>query len=73
MKIKLRDLRLKNNMSIRDLESKSGVHRSTISRIENGEIIPSVGILCSLCRTLHVKIGDMVDCERGSYDDDSEW
>ncbi len=71
LKIKLRNLRLKKNMSIRDLENKSGINRSTISRIERGEMSPSVDILCKLCIALNVKLCDMVDCERGRFED--EW
>ena len=49
MKINLRELRKQNNLSIYELERLSGVDKSTISRIENNEMIPTVLIMCRLC------------------------
>lgn len=65
MKIKLRNLRLKQNMSLRDLEKASGIDKSTISRIENNLISPSADVLCSLSKALNVTLIDLVDCEEG--------
>jgi transcriptional regulator with XRE-family HTH domain len=41
----LRELRLERQMGIRDLEGRSGVHRSTISRIEHGLRRPRRSVL----------------------------
>lgn len=68
MKIKLRSLRHKKHMSMEELAAKALVSKSTISRIESGEVIPSVDIVCRLCVALDVAIGDMVDC-KGGFDD----
>ncbi len=62
MKINLRELRLKNNMTVRGLSELSGVDASTISRIENGMVIPSLLTVCKLCNALNVDMGDMVEC-----------
>lgn len=70
MKIKLRSLRLKNKMTALDLAVKAGVAKSTISKIENGDMTPSIEVLCKIAIALNVKIGEIVDCERRSYDDD---
>ncbi|WP_395546700.1 MULTISPECIES: helix-turn-helix domain-containing protein [unclassified Lacrimispora] len=69
MKIKLRSLRIKQHMSMEDLAIKALISKSTISRIESGDMIPSVDILCRLCVALGVTLNDMVDCKGGFYDD----
>lgn len=66
MIINLRSLRLKRHISIKELANVSGVAKSTISKIENGKIVPSITVLCKLCVALGVDIDDMIDCERGS-------
>lgn len=62
MKIKLRDYRLKKNMSIRDLESASGVDKAAISRIEHGYSEPTIGTLCLLSDALGISLDELVDC-----------
>jgi len=57
-------------MSIDELTIKSGVSKSTISKIENYKMAPSITVLCKLCIALNVDIKAMVDCERGNCDDD---
>lgn len=42
MKIKLRSLRIKQHMSMEDLAIKALISKSTISRIESGDMIPSI-------------------------------
>jgi len=68
MFIKLRDVRIEKGISIRELEQKSGVDRSTISRIENEQAIPSVLTLCKLAYALNVTLDDLVEytdyCEK---------
>lgn len=68
MFIKLRDVRIEKGISIRKLEQKSGVDRSTISRIENEQAIPSVLTLCKLAYALNVTLNDLVEyteeCEK---------
>lgn len=52
-----------------DLAAKALISKSTISRIESGDMIPSIDILCRICVALGVTLNDMVDCEGGFYDD----
>ena len=61
MKINLRELRKNKNLSIAELGKLSGVNKSTISRIENNELIPSILVLCKLCNVLRVTLDEMVD------------
>lgn len=69
MKVNLRSLRLKRHMSLHDLAKESHVAKSTISKIENGVLTPSIRVLCKLCNALDVDIDDMLDCERGCDND----
>ncbi len=69
MKVNLRSLRLKRHIPMEKLSKDSGVAKSTISKIENGTITPSIMVLCKLCNALGVDIDDMLDCERGRCDD----
>lgn len=68
-KINLRSLRKQKHMSMEDLAIKAHVNKSTISRIESGDVIPSVDVLCRLCRALGVTMCEMVNCERGFLDE----
>ena len=46
---RLKDLRIKNKVTLRQLSSAINVDHSTISRWENGEITPSINYLKNLC------------------------
>ena len=52
MKINLRELRENKKLSIIELGKLSGVDKSTISRIENNELIPTILVLCKLCKII---------------------
>jgi len=58
---KLRELRLKRKLSLRDLEKLSGVDHSTIGRIENGDFLPGLGNLWKLAKALEVPIEELID------------
>ncbi|TRY22991.1 helix-turn-helix transcriptional regulator [Brevibacillus sp. LEMMJ03] len=49
---KIRELRLKNDYSLRDLEAKSGVSYSFISSIEKGRFSPSRDTVIALAKAL---------------------
>lgn len=64
MKIKLRDYRLKKDMSMDDLMIVSGVNKSTISNIERKENYnPRIRTLCLLAKALGITLYELVDCE----------
>ncbi len=69
MKINLRKLRKQQGLSLKELEILSNVSKSTLSRIENSEIIPSILILCKLCNALHVTLDEMVSYNGGNTDE----
>lgn len=61
MKIYLREIRTRKNISIRKLAKKSGVSKATISNIEGGMVDPKVVTISKLCNALGVEINEMVD------------
>lgn len=52
----LRQHRINQNLSIKDLSSKSGVAGSTISQIETGKTSPNLLTLKSLCDALEIPV-----------------
>jgi len=52
----LRDLRETQALSARELATQSGVSAAMISRIENGQVSPSISTMTSLCNTLNVPL-----------------
>ena len=64
---KLKDTRLKNDMTIQDLAERSRVSSNMISRIERGLTIPSVEILMKLANAFGMSISYFVEeAEKGS-------
>jgi len=64
---KLKDTRLKNDMTIQDLADRSRVSSNMISRIERGLTIPSVEILMKLANAFGMSISYFVEeAEKGS-------
>ncbi|BCA79774.1 helix-turn-helix domain-containing protein [Desulfuromonas sp. AOP6] len=64
---KLKDTRLKNDMTIQDLAERSRVSSNMISRIERGLTIPSVEILMRLANAFGMSISYFVEeAEKGS-------
>lgn len=54
--IALRALREEQGLSARNLASESGVSASMVSRIESGQVSPSISTLTALSRTLNVPL-----------------
>ncbi|MGB2200205.1 MAG: helix-turn-helix domain-containing protein [Pseudooceanicola atlanticus] len=57
---RLRTLRKAGQLTLADLASRSGVSVSTISKIENGALSPTLDVILKLCDGLSVQIGDLV-------------
>jgi transcriptional regulator with XRE-family HTH domain len=62
--LRLRELRIGRDLSIRALAESSGLNVNTISLIENGKTSPSVSTLQQLAIALQVPIRDFFDRER---------
>lgn len=43
--VSLRELRCKHELSLRDVEKRTGIHRAVLSRVENGVEVPSPALL----------------------------
>ena len=56
----LKSLRKQRVMSIGDLSAESGVHRNTISRIENGEAEARTSTIRKLAKALGVDPSELV-------------
>lgn len=52
--VRLRELRLANNLKQEELANKVGITKAAISNYENGYKVPSVDIVCLLAETLGV-------------------
>ncbi|MBI1744429.1 helix-turn-helix transcriptional regulator [Candidatus Acetothermia bacterium] len=62
---KVKELRERQGLSLKDVEAISGVDGSLINRIENGKVTPRVDTVVKLARALGVSAGELlVDYER---------
>lgn len=61
MKILLDKIMLKKNLSVRQVSMLTGISKSTVNRIANGEKSPSADTLEILARGLKVRISDLID------------
>jgi transcriptional regulator with XRE-family HTH domain len=61
---RLRDIRIKSGLSLRELARQAEVSPSFISQIENGKSQPSVATLYSFSRLLGVSVDDLFDARR---------
>ena len=57
---RIRRLRLKRGLSIKDLSNRTGIDVAALKRIESGETIPALGQLVRLGRALDMKMGYLV-------------
>lgn len=61
MKILLDKIMFKKNLSVRQVSILTGISKSTINRIANGEISPTADTLELLAKGLKVRISDLID------------
>lgn len=60
---KVYEYRTKSNMSLRELEQKSGIGIATINRIENGLANPTIEVICRLAEALKCSPYDLFQLE----------
>lgn len=53
--------RLRVGMSHERLAKAAGVHRSTVSRIESGDMSPTLLVLHSICTSLDLEFSDVAE------------
>lgn len=58
---RIRAYREKLEMSVADLAAKSGIDESVVRSIEAGEVIPALGVLTKISRTLGQRLGTFMD------------
>lgn len=61
MKILLKEICKRNKVSTRQLEMMSNISRSTISRIQNETLSPTMDEMEALAEALHMKISDLYE------------
>jgi transcriptional regulator with XRE-family HTH domain len=63
MTIYIKYIRERKNLTLAQLEKLSGVSKSQINYIENGDSIPTISVLCRLAKALQVPITDLFSCD----------
>lgn len=63
MQIKVWECRVTKKLTLKQLEAKSGISKTSINDIENGKISPSLYQLECIAKGLNVKITDLFDSE----------
>lgn len=61
---KIRDLRVKHNMTLECLSNDLGMSRQRLARIEKGQSDISLDILQKLSKIFDVKVGESDKCQR---------
>lgn len=61
MKILLYKIMYSKNLSVRQVSLLTGISKSTISRIMNGDVSPTANQLELLAKGLKVRISDLID------------
>lgn len=63
MKILLGDYMYKHNLTVRQVEIMTGISKSTINRITNGQTMPRIDVLEQLAKGLKIKITDLYESD----------
>ena len=61
--LKIRELRIYNNLSLQELSDKLDIEYNNLIRIEKGRTNPTLGTLYKISQILNVKLKDIVDVE----------
>lgn len=60
---RLRSLRLKQKLTLRDLERLSGVDYSSISKIETGAVQPKLSTILKLAKALNISLDELLELD----------
>lgn len=63
MKILLGDYMYKHNLTARQVEIMTGISKSTVNRIANGQVMPRIDTLEQLAIGLKIKITDLYESD----------
>jgi len=61
---KLYEIRTEKGLTLRDLEELSGISKSTINSIENGEANPTIAVICQLADALKCRPEELFFIEK---------
>ena len=61
MKILLSNIMYEKNLSVRQVSIMTGVSKSAINKIMNGEVSPTIDTLERLAKGLKIRISDLLD------------
>jgi transcriptional regulator with XRE-family HTH domain len=64
MVVRLREWRLRRQHSIYTLAKAAGVHWTSVVRIEQGQMSPTVAMLEKLARALEVRVRELLPAEK---------
>lgn len=57
----IKQLREEQSLSIEDLAERSGIEAAKLTEIENGGVIPSIGVMIKISRALGERLGTILD------------
>jgi len=60
IRIIVKEIRLKKDLSLRDLEKKCGIAKSTLSNIENNNTDAKVSTLCKIAKGIGCSLDELV-------------
>lgn len=63
MKVLLGQIMHNKNLSVRQVSIMTGVSKSTINRIVNGQVSPTLDIVEQLAKGLHLKVTDLFESD----------
>lgn len=62
---RLKLIRIEKGLSQGDIERRTGLLRSYLSRVENGHTVPSLDTLSKIAEALDVSVGNLIDQPEG--------
>ncbi len=63
LKLYVDRVRIQKGVSIRELAQRAGIAKSHVQRIEAGETMPSLEVMCRIAKALDVPITDLFSFE----------
>lgn len=63
LKLYVDKVRIEKGVSIRELAARAGISKSHVQRIEAGESVPSLEVICRIAKALNVPVTDLFSFE----------
>ena len=61
--LKIREVRISQNLSLQELSDKLDIEYNNLIRIEKGRTNPTIGTLFKISQVLNVRLSDIIDVE----------